>query len=79
MLPLVPAVHSVLKARQNGGSGWVFPADTNSGHLEGGSAKNYRARALAAVAKAAKALGGEKPPVKSFPPSVDKTKVHPFD
>jgi integrase len=70
MLPLVPAVHSVLKARQNGGSGWVFPADTDSGHLEGGSAKNYHARALAAVAKAAKVLGGEKTPVKSFPPYV---------
>jgi len=70
MLPLVPAVYPTLKARQNGGSGWVFPAATDSGHLEGGSAKNYHARALAAVKKAAKAEGTETTPVKPFPPYV---------
>jgi len=51
MLPLVPAVFYALKARQNAQesptAGWVFPADTESGHLEGGSAKNQHALALA--------------------------------
>jgi hypothetical protein len=53
MLPLVPAVRATLETRQNGGEGWVFPAATESGHLDGGSAKNYHARALAAIEKAA--------------------------
>jgi integrase len=70
MLSLVPAVYSVLKARQNGGPGWVFPAATDSGHLEGGSAKNYHARALAAIEKAAKDQGAKATPVKPFPPYV---------
>jgi integrase len=67
MLPLVPAVYSTLKARQNGGEGWVFPAATESGHLEGGSAKNYHARALAAIKKAAADKKIDNP-LKPFPP-----------
>ena len=67
MLPLVPAVYSALKARQNGGEGWVFPAATASGHLEGGSAKNYHARAVAAIKKAAAEKKIDNP-LKPFPP-----------
>lgn len=50
MLPLVPAVFDVLKSRQRGQSimeGWVFPADTRTGHLESdGLAKTQHAIAL---------------------------------
>jgi integrase len=67
MLPLVPTVYSALKARQSKREGWVFPADTESGHLEGGSAKNYHARALAAIKKGA-AEQKIHNPLKSFPP-----------
>lgn len=53
MLPLVPPVYNALKARQEAQgrptTGWVFPADTKSGHLDGGSAKNQHAAALEAV------------------------------
>jgi len=70
MLPIVPAAYSALKARQNAqGSptaGWVFPADTKSGHLEGGSAKNQHAAALAAVNEQAKKDKAEA--MKPFPP-----------
>jgi integrase len=70
MLPLVPAVYNALKARQNAqGSpttGWVFPADIRSGHLEGGSAKNQHAVALKAVNDQAKKK--ETPKLKPFPP-----------
>lgn len=67
MLPLVPAVFSTLKGRQNREEGWVFPAATESGHLEGGSAKNYHARALAAIKKAAAEKKIDNP-LKPFPP-----------
>lgn len=50
MLPLMPAVFDALKARQQEQSaieGWVFPADTRSGHLESdGIAKAQHALAL---------------------------------
>jgi integrase len=53
MLPLVPAVYGALKSRflEHGKpeSGWVFPADTPSGHLEGYCAKNQHAAALKAA------------------------------
>ena len=70
MLPLVPAVYSVLKARQDGqprSEGWIFPADTNSGHLEGHSAKNQHAAALRA-ANAETQKKNEPPKLKPFPP-----------
>jgi integrase len=70
LLPLVPAVYAALKSRQKaqGGplSGWVFSADTKSGHLEGGSAKNQHARALKTINTAAKKDGT--PELKPFPP-----------
>lgn len=71
MLPLVPTVYAALKARHNAqGStteGWIFPADTKSRHLEGGSAKNQHAAALRAVnAEATKKK--RKPELQPFPP-----------
>jgi hypothetical protein len=71
MLPLVLAGYQVLKARSEAAkkpeSGWVFPADTPSGHIEGRSGKNYHGRALLAIATEAKEKGRENP-VRSFPP-----------
>ena len=71
MLPLVPAVHSVLsnrwKSSERPETGWVFPADTPSGHIEGGSAKNYHARALDTIKKEA-AKNNSENPVKPFAP-----------
>jgi integrase len=71
MLPLVPAVYDVLKARQNAQKspteGWVFPADTKSGHFEGGSAKNQHAAALKAVNEEA-AKKNQKLELQPFPP-----------
>lgn len=51
MLPLVPAVFEVLKARQaeqgSPSEGWIFPQDTRSGHLESdGLMKDQHALAL---------------------------------
>jgi len=70
MLPLVPAVYRALHARYKAqGSppeGWIFPADTKSRHLEGGSAKNQHARALKTInAEAKKNKASE---FRSFPP-----------
>ena len=71
MLPLVSPVLLALQNRwisqSKPAAGWVFPADSQSGHLEGGSAKNYHVRALSAIEKTAKRKG-EKSPVKKFPP-----------
>jgi integrase len=71
MLPLVPAVYQVLRTRweavEKPKQGWVFPADTVTGHIEGGSGKGYHARALQAIASDAKEKGRENP-VRSFPP-----------
>src|SRR5262249_8529492 len=70
MLPLVPAVFDVLRARQKEQGpieDWVFPAESSSGHIEGGSAKNYHARALAAIKKEAEEKEIQNP-VKPFPP-----------
>jgi integrase len=70
-LPLVPAAWSVLHSRwlaaDKPKSGWVFPADTEVGHIEGGSAKNYHGRALVAIADEAKEKKTPNP-VKPFPP-----------
>jgi integrase len=71
MLPLVPAVYNALKARQttqgSPTTGWVFPADTKSGHLDGGSAKNQHGAALKVVNAETKKKN--KPPeLEPFPP-----------
>jgi integrase len=71
MLPLVPAVFSLLKVRQKAqgsrAEGWVFPANTKSGHLEDGSAKNQHAAALKAV-NAEVQKKNEPPRLRPFPP-----------
>src|SRR5574337_1468157 len=53
MLPMIPAVYQALKTRHESQgqpeSGWVFPSGSASGHLEESSAKQYHAKALAAL------------------------------
>lgn len=70
MLPLVPAVYSALTARQkaqgNPTSGWIFPADTKSCHLEGYCAKNQHALALKTINTKAKKNKTQE--LKPFPP-----------
>ena len=50
VLPMTPRVRSVLEVRWNNASkpceGWVWPAPTNSGHVEGSSVKKQHAKAL---------------------------------
>ncbi len=50
VLPMVPEVYGVLKARHEAQGrpteGWVFPSTSACGHFEGDSAKNQHARAL---------------------------------
>ena len=50
LLPMLPPVYRVLKARHESQGypreGWVFPSGSESGHIEQGSAKNQHARAL---------------------------------
>jgi len=71
ILPLVPAVYRVLSQRWQTANkpeeGYVFPAETESGHIEGSSAKNYHGRALASIKKDAEDKK-VKSPVKTFPP-----------
>ena len=65
---MVPAVYQALKARHEAqgrpAEGWVFPTASASGHMEETSAKQWHAKALAALAKANK----EDPEVKPFEP-----------
>jgi integrase len=72
LLPMVPEVYRVMKARHDAqgktGDGWVFPSGSRSGHLEESSAKQYHAKALAALAKAYKGKPQECPEVKAFEP-----------
>jgi len=71
VLPLVPAVYNTVKSRWTTvgepEEGWIFPAETTAGHIGGGSAKNYHARALQTIQTEAKEKGVETP-VKPFPP-----------
>jgi integrase len=71
MLPMVPAVYSALKALWNAqGSpqnGWIFPAESKSGHLDRDTAKTYHKRALVAIESEAK-KEKKQTPVKPFPP-----------
>ena len=70
VLPMVPAVYHALNARRNEQgnpqSGWVFPAESKSGHLDRDTAKAYHSRALESIEvdtkKTGKADSGE-----SFP------------
>jgi len=72
MLPMVPAVYSMMKARHEAqgcpAEGWVFPSGSVCGHLEQGTAKTQHARALAILAKARKEKPKENPEIKPFEP-----------
>jgi integrase len=71
LLPMVPEVYSMLKARQEAQGkpleGWIFPTASESGHLEEDTVKGQHARALAAIN--AEATKNDLPPVLApFPP-----------
>lgn len=55
-LPMVPEVYAALKARhtdqKSPSTGWVFPAGSESGHLEESSAKIYHGEALQKLTRA---------------------------
>ena len=71
VLPMVPAVYHALNARRNEQgnpqSGWVFPAESKSGHLDRDTAKAYHSRALESIEVDTKKQG-KQTPVKAFPP-----------
>ncbi len=71
MLPMVPAVYAALKAlwiaQGSPESGWTYPAEGKSGHLNRDTAKTYHRRALESVEQKAKEEGKQNP-VKPFPP-----------
>jgi integrase len=58
-LPMVPEVYSVLTARyeeqEKPSTGWVFPAESDSGHFEQDSAKHCHGRAMATLTAASAA------------------------
>jgi len=70
ILPMVPAVHEVLRRRHDAAgkpvAGWVFPSTAKGGHLEGGSAKNQHSRAFDTLAKEAE-KHDEKPMLRFCP------------
>ena len=72
VLPMVPAVYTMMKARQAAqgcpSEGWVFPTGAVCGHLEQGTAKTQHARALATLAKAHTDKPEECPEVEPFEP-----------
>src|ERR1039457_7234014 len=85
ILPMIPDVYDVLKARheQQGRPvhGWVFPSTARCGHLEQGTAKTQHAAALAKAN--ADAIGKKaSPPLKRFEPYVMRhtalTRMAPF-
>jgi integrase len=55
-LPMTVEVHAAITRRYEDqgrpAAGWVFPAESSSGHLEQGSAKNYHLRAIKATGDA---------------------------
>jgi integrase len=71
MLPMVPAVFDALKARWDAQgspeSGWMYPAESKSGHLDRDTAKTYHRKALEAIEQKAEEQGTQTP-VKRFPP-----------
>ena len=85
ILPMIPDVYHVLKARHEQCGcpveGWVFPSTAKCGHLEQGTAKTQHAAALATVnAEAIK--NGCSLPLKRFEPYVMRhtalTRMSPF-
>ena len=71
VLPMVPAVYDALSIRWNAQgspqSGWIFPAESKSGHLDRDTAKTYHSKALAEIENHAK-KEKKQTPVKPFPP-----------
>lgn len=71
LLPMVPRLYQTLKARhEDQGSptqGWVFPTGSASGHIQESSAKQWHAKALAAL-KEARKKNPDLPEIKSFAP-----------
>jgi integrase len=72
VLPMVPAVYAVMKARHEGqgcpSKGWVFPTGSVCGHLEQGIAKTQHSAALNALAEAHKKEPDACPEIKQFEP-----------
>ena len=72
LLPMVPAVYEAFKARHEAQGrpfeGWVFPTGSRSGHMEESSAKQWHAKALAALQKAHEERPKENPEVRPFEP-----------
>lgn len=72
MLPMVPLVYSVLRARReaagNPEEGWLFPASSREGHLNKDTAKDQHKRAIALASTRATAAGLK--PLKAFQPYV---------
>jgi integrase len=70
LLPMIPAVHTVLEAQWEAQGrpleGWVFPAGSRCGHFERGTAKGQHARALTKVSQDAKKIN--RPGLKPFEP-----------
>jgi integrase len=68
VLPMTPRVRSILErqCRKAGtpGEGWVWPADTRSGHLESSSLKEQHARTFKTLSDEAKKNNGK--PVRPF-------------
>jgi integrase len=64
-------VHHALNARWNKQekpqNGWIFPADSKSGHLDRDTAKTFHSKALATIESEAKKQEKQNP-VKAFPP-----------
>jgi len=72
VLPMVPAVFSVLESRWVAANkptdGWLFPSMSKCGHFEGATAKGFHARALKNVNE--KAGKNKLPELKRFEPYV---------
>jgi len=83
LLPLIPDVYRMLKARHESQGcptdGWVFPSSAREGHLEQGTAKTQHSASIAKVnektlkANVKREIAGEKPlplPLLAFEPYV---------
>ena len=72
MLPMVPIVYAVLRARKeaagNPEDGWLFPAGSREGHLNKDGVKDQHKRAIALASMKAEAAGLK--PLKAFQPYV---------
>jgi integrase len=71
LLPMMPRLYQALKTRHEAQGrplqGWVFPTGSASGHIEESSAKQWHAKALAALEEARK-KNSDLPEIKPFVP-----------